>query len=58
MCHGVASATNTTNKIQNAKTASKTLTAIANNTGGMSFLSSSIKSAEATDIANYLSSLK
>jgi hypothetical protein len=42
------------NKIGNAATASNTLNAIAKNTGGMGFLSSTIGATEAANIAAYV----
>jgi hypothetical protein len=42
------------NKIGNAATASNTLRAIANNTGGMGFLSTTIGATEAANIAEYV----
>jgi hypothetical protein len=53
MCHG-ANPANNSNKILNAKTASNTTKSIANNTGGMGFLSATIGSTEATNIAAYV----
>jgi mono/diheme cytochrome c family protein len=52
-CHG-GDPTKNQNKIQNAASASKTLSAIAGNTGGMGFLSTTIKAAEAANIAAYI----
>jgi mono/diheme cytochrome c family protein len=53
-CHG-ANPSNNQAKILNAKNASTTLSAIANNTGGMGFLKASIGSTEASNIAAYVS---
>jgi hypothetical protein len=52
-CHG-ADPTKNQNKIQSATSASKTLSAIANNTGGMGYLSATIGATEAANIAAYV----